>query len=54
MIIFSIICSKKILHINVINMESKLSMNEQIYQLLLYLFPKYLNNAMKKGHIETV
>lgn len=40
---------QKILNINVVDLDTKLSMEEQLYQLLMYLFPRYLNAAMRKG-----
>ena len=40
---------QKVLNINIVDLDSKLSMEEQLYQLLMYLFPRYLNAAMKKG-----
>ncbi|WEV56242.1 5-methylcytosine restriction system specificity protein McrC [Ligilactobacillus acidipiscis] len=44
---------QKVLNINLINMDSSLSIEEQYYQLLIYLFPKYLNAAMRKGLFKT-
>ena len=40
---------QKVLSINIVDWDSKLSMEEQLYQLLMYLFPRYLNAAMRKG-----
>lgn len=40
---------QKILNINVVDLDTKLSMEEQLYKLLIYLFPRYLNAAMRKG-----
>ena len=40
---------QKVLNINIVDLDSKLSMEEQLYQLLMYLFPRYLNAAMRKG-----
>ena len=33
---------QKVLHLNLTNLDTSLSTNQQFYQLLLYLFPKYL------------
>ena len=40
---------QKVLNINIVNLDTQLSMKEQFYQLLMYLFPRYLNAAMRKG-----
>ena len=40
---------QKVLHINLVDFSVSLSYEEQIYQLLAYLFPYYLQNAMRKG-----
>ena len=40
---------QKVLNINIVNLDTQLSMKEQFYQLLMYLFPRYLNSAMRKG-----
>ena len=40
---------QKVLHVNVTNLEVGLSWEEQLYQLLVYLLPKYLKNALRKG-----
>lgn len=40
---------QKVLNINIVNLDTHLSMKEQFYQLLMYLFPRYLNAAMRKG-----
>lgn len=40
---------QKVLNINIVNLDTQLSMEEQFYQLLMYLFPRYLNAAMRKG-----
>lgn len=40
---------QKILNINIVDLDTKLSLNEKFYQLLIYLFPRYLNTAMRKG-----
>lgn len=39
----------KVLHINLTNLDTSLSFNQQFYQLLVYLFPKYLQAALRKG-----
>lgn len=44
---------QKVLNINLINMDSSLSIEGQYYQLLNYLFPKYLNAAVRKGLFKT-
>lgn len=43
---------QKILHINIVDLNTKLSMKDQLYQLLIYMFPRYLNEAMRKGMIK--
>lgn len=40
---------QKVLNINVVDLNTNLSMEEQIYQFLIYAFPQYLNAAMRKG-----
>lgn len=40
---------EKIFHLNIVNMETGFSPEEQLYQLLVCLFPVYLNNALRKG-----
>ena len=39
----------KVLHINLTSLDVALSREERLYQLLMYLFPKYLQAAIKKG-----
>ena len=40
---------QKVLNINLTSLEVGLSREERLYQLLIYLFPKYLEAAMRKG-----
>ena len=40
---------QKILNINLTSLDVGLSREERLYQLLIYLFPKYLEAAMRKG-----
>lgn len=40
---------QRVLNINIVDFSVSLSYEEQIYQLLAYLFPYYLQNAMRKG-----
>ena len=40
---------QKVLHINLTNLDTSLSQDQQFYQLLVYLFPKYLQTALRKG-----
>lgn len=40
---------QKVLNINIVKLDTELSFEEQFYQLLMYLFPRYLNAAMRKG-----
>lgn len=40
---------QKVLNINIVNLDTQLSMEEEFYQLLIYLFSRYLNAAMRKG-----
>lgn len=40
---------QKVLHLNVTNLETSLSLEQQFYQLYIYLFPSFLQAAMKKG-----
>ncbi|MDV7748555.1 5-methylcytosine restriction system specificity protein McrC [Enterococcus faecium] len=40
---------QRVLNINIVDLDSTLSLKEQLYQLLIYLFPRYLNAAMRKG-----
>lgn len=40
---------EKVLNLNIVDLDTKISMNEKIYNLFIYLFPKYLNSAMRKG-----
>ncbi|WP_173307283.1 McrC family protein [Streptococcus sp. k-628] len=39
----------KVLHINLTSLDVALSREDRIYQLLMYLFPKYLQAALRKG-----
>lgn len=39
----------KVLHINLTSLDVALSREERLYQLLVYLFPKYLQAAIRKG-----
>ena len=40
---------QKVLNINLTSLDVVLSREERLYQLLMYLFPKYLEAAMRKG-----
>lgn len=40
---------QKVLNINFTSLDVGLSREERLYQLLIYLFPKYLEAAMRKG-----
>ncbi|MFS9255352.1 3-isopropylmalate dehydrogenase [Streptococcus infantis] len=40
---------QKVLNINLNSLDTALSREDKIYQLLMYLFPKYLEAAMRKG-----
>lgn len=40
---------QKVLNINLTSLDVGLSREERLYQLLIYLFPKYLEAAMRKG-----
>ena len=40
---------QKVLNINLTSLDVSLSREESLYQLLIYLFPKYLEAAMRKG-----
>lgn len=40
---------QKVLNINLTRLDVGLSLEERLYQLLIYLFPKYLEAAMRKG-----
>ena len=40
---------QKVLHINLTSLDVALSSEERLYQLLMYLFPKYLQAALRKG-----
>ena len=40
---------QKVLNINLTSLDVGLSREERVYQLLIYLFPKYLEAAMRKG-----
>lgn len=39
----------KVLYINLTSLDVALSREERLYQLLMYLFPKYLQAAIRKG-----
>ena len=40
---------QKVLHINLTSLDVGLSQEDKLYQLLIYLFPKYLQAALRKG-----
>ena len=40
---------QKVLHINLTSLDVALSREDKLYQLLVYLFPKYLQAALRKG-----
>lgn len=40
---------QKVLNINLLDLNTNISMEDLNYQLLIYLFPSYLNSAMRKG-----
>lgn len=40
---------EKILQINIFRLNTDLSFEDKIYELLKYMFPRYLNSALKKG-----
>ena len=40
---------QKVLHINLTSLDVALSHEDNLYQLLIYLFPKYLQAALRKG-----
>ena len=40
---------QKVLHINLTTLDVALSREDKFYQLLMYLFPKYLQAALRKG-----
>lgn len=40
---------QKVLHINLTSLDVSLSSEDKLYQLLMYLFPKYLQAALRKG-----
>ena len=40
---------QKVLHINLTSLDVALSREERLYQLLMHLFPKYLQAAIRKG-----
>ena len=40
---------QKVLHINLTSLDVALSREDKLYQLLIYLFPKYLQVALRKG-----
>ena len=41
---------QKVLNINLNSLNVALSREDKLYQLLMYLFPKYLQAALRKGH----
>ncbi len=41
---------QKVLHINLTSLDVGISPEDKLYQLLIYLFPKYLQAALRKGH----
>ena len=41
---------QKVLNINLNSLDVGFSREERLYQLLIYLFPKYLQAALRKGH----
>ena len=41
---------QKVLNINLNSLDTALSREDKLYQLLMYLFPKYLQAALRKGH----
>ncbi|HFH9836961.1 TPA: 3-isopropylmalate dehydrogenase [Streptococcus suis] len=40
---------QKVLHLNVTNLDASLSVEQQFYRLLVYLFPSFLQAALRKG-----
>lgn len=40
---------QKVLHINLTSLDVALSREDKLYQLVIYLFPKYLQAALRKG-----
>ena len=40
---------QKVLHINLTSLDVGISPEDKLYQLLIYLFPKYLQAALRKG-----
>ena len=40
---------QKVLHINLTSLDVALSRKDKLYQLLMYLFPKYLQATLRKG-----
>ena len=40
---------QKVFHINLTSLDVALSREDKLYQLLMYLFPKYLQAALRKG-----
>ena len=40
---------QRVLNINIVDLETDISFDQYFYQLLIYVFPKYLNSAMRKG-----
>lgn len=40
---------QKVLHINLTSLDVALSREDKLYQLFMYLFPKYLQAALRKG-----
>ena len=43
---------QKVLNINLTSLDVGLSLEDKLYQLLIYLFPKYLQAALRKGLYE--
>lgn len=40
---------KKVMNINIVDLTTDLSFEESFYRLLIYIFPSYLNAALRKG-----
>lgn len=40
---------QKVLKLNVVTLDSQLNLENQLYDLLVYIFPRYLEAAMRKG-----
>ena len=48
------ICLKKFLNfLNLVYLETSANQDERLFILLLFLFPRYLRNAMRKGLFKT-